>query len=290
MPPLPVLLCVVIVGCVGAATTAPSLGDYLAALPRSPPTLSSEITGRPPTDAAMDLPRCQMTAWSYSGCAAVYPEQGLQWVRYLCATADETRRAVACTRLAEYLYRGVGGPRRKELATQLLQAQCDKTPEYRYVCFSAAEVLRFDHPRLALSMARRGCDSPSLSPGGCEELLPILESPPPAQAFVIDRVVREPRNKSGPIGIASGTKCAAWIWVHPNDPSSCGARFSCGDHVLYGFDRSSIPCRGGATGAERMTTRQDGDPAFIFDGKTIELRDDETGRLGPFQLRARRAK
>ena len=265
----------------GSAEPSDALEAYLAAIPAEPPSLSTEVTGTPGDDPATDVPRCRQTGWSYYQCARVFPNQGRQWVRWECAHGDSAdTRSILCVRLAEYLYEGVGGPRQPALATALFDRACrPDQPNYRSSCYSAAQALMFDDPERALEFAKLGCGSKSESPIGCRWVVPVLEAGLRSRKVIVEQV-------EGLAEIAVGSECAVWLWPEPT-PGSCGARLACGDAVLYGAEGSTVPCEDDQRGGEDMTHSKDGDPAFHVDGETIELRDDDSGRLGAFTLRGR---
>ncbi|MEZ4449050.1 MAG: hypothetical protein R3B09_06160 [Nannocystaceae bacterium] len=254
------------------------LDAYLGAIPSEAPALDDTISGISGEDSDTTVERCKKTGWSYFQCAKVYPRQGLAWVRWECAHAEAApTRSVLCTRLAEYLYQGVGGPREPEVALALFERQC-RDVEVRHFsnCYNAAEALMFDEPERALAYARKGCASPDESPIGCRALLPVLEAGLTAREVVVDQV-------EGLAGLAAGATCKVWIW--PAGSGSCGARMACGDRVIYGVDGSSVECDADGGGGEELTSRQDGDPSFrVADGK-VTVRDDASGRDGAFTLR-----
>lgn len=256
------------------------LDAYLAAIPSEQPTSSPAVTGIAGDDPDTDVPRCQKTGWSYYQCARVFPEQGLQWVRWACMHEEPSdSRGIMCTRLAEYLYQGVGGPRNPDIANALFDRQClSDAPSYRSNCYSAAEAIKFDDPTRALAFAKRGCDSEKHSPIGCGSMLPQLEAGLKARKVIVEQA-------EGLTEIAVGSECRVWLWS--TEPGSCGARMACGEAVLYGAEGSVVPCKDDGTGGEDMTTSKDDDPAFRLDANTVELRDDESGRLGAFTLRGR---
>ncbi|NVB39445.1 hypothetical protein G6O69_16505 [Pseudenhygromyxa sp. WMMC2535] len=263
-----------------AADPKALLDDYLAQTPAEAPRLSTEITGTPGALPDTDISRCQKTGWSYFECAQVFPDQGREWVRWECAHGDPPQhRAILCSRLAEYLHQGIGGPRQPELASALFDRQCQPDEANYYgSCFVAARVLMFDDPDRALEFARRGCSSETESPGGCSSLLPRLEAGLKSRKVIVEQV-------EGLAGVTVGSECAVWLW--PTTPGSCGARLACGDLVLYGSEESSVPCKEDGTGGEDMTTAKDGDPAFRLEEGAVSLRDDDEGTLGAFSFEGR---
>lgn len=261
------------------ANTSTALDTYLAAIPAEPPQLSSDITGVPPDDADITIDRCKLTGWSYRGCGEVFPRQGREWVRWDCLHGEPPHyRASLCSRLAEYLYDGIGGPRDPALAVALFDRQCNAPDEYRMSCYYAAETLMFDDPTRALIYARRGCDSPRKSSIGCQTLMPALEAGLTARTVTVDKVAGLP-------GVAAGSTCKVWLWS--TKPGKCGARLACGDAVLYGAGSSVVPCKDARTGGEDMTSAKDGDPSFKLDATSVVVSDDKSGPRGAFKLTGR---
>ncbi len=257
-----------------------TLEAYLAATPAAPPVLPPELTGLRSKDPNVKVPRCMKTGWSYRDCDRVYPKQGRVWVRWECAHGENaTSRSILCTRLAEYLLRGVGGPPNPQFARALFERQCHPDdPQFHHNCHVAARSLMFDDPTLALTYARRACDASDKSPIGCRTLLPTLEGGLSPRSLTLTTV-------EGLDGLAKDDACTLWTW--PEDEGRCGARLACGSRVLYGEGGSSLPCAPDGTAGEDMTTTKDGDPAIRIDADVVELRDDETGRLGAFMLRGK---
>jgi len=263
-----------------ADETPQTLEAYLAATPAAPPVLPPELTGIRGDDPATKIPRCVKTGWSYYQCDRVYPKQGRVWVRWECAHGDDpTTRSILCTRLAEYLLRGVGGPTDPVMARALLDRQCQPDdPQFRHNCHVAARSLMFEDPALALTYARKSCDSHDDSPIGCRTLLPTLEGGLSRRPFTLETV-------EGLEGLAKGDACTLWTW--PESDGRCSARLACGERVLYGEGGSSLPCSPDGTAGEDMTTAKDGDPAIRIETDAVQLDDDATGRLGAFTLRGR---
>lgn len=263
------------------ASAAPpsALDAYLAAIAPEPPTLADTVTGTAIRDPAVTLDRCRLTGWSYAGCQQSFPAQGLQWARWACLHDDTPHaRSVLCSRLAEYLYLGIGGPADPALASAMFDRQCQtKQPAYRHNCYAAAELLMFAEPTRAREFLRRGCDSPDESPIGCRSLLPRLE----AGLTPRELTVKKYRGLSG---IADGSTCKLWLWHVA--PDTCSARLACGDVVLYGLTGGQLPCNADGTAGEDMTQRSDGDPAIMITKTTVTAHDDDSGRLGAFALDA----
>jgi hypothetical protein len=234
---------------------------------------------RPPSTPTVTLDRCRQTGWSYAGCTAAFPDQGLQWVRWACLHDDTPyARSVLCTRLAEYLYLGIGGPADPALASAMFDWQCQTNQAaYRHNCYAAAEILMFADPTRAREFIRRGCDSADQSPSGCKVVLPQLEAGIVPRELVVTKY-------RGLRDIAVGSTCKLWLWGRP--PDTCNARLACGDVVLYGLTGSQMPCNTDGTGGENMTQLADGDPALVFTATTLTAHDDDTGRLGAFALDA----
>lgn len=256
-----------------------ALDAYLAAIPPDQPTLSDTVTGTPIRDPAVTLDRCRLTGWSYTGCQQSFPTQGLQWARWACLHDDTPHaRSVLCTRLAEYLYLGIGGPADPAIASAMFDWQCQThQAAYRHNCYAAAELLMFAEPTRAREFLRRGCDSPDDSPIGCRSLLPRLEAGIEPRELTVKKY-------RGLSGIADGSTCKLWLWNVA--PDTCSARLACGDVILYGATGGQLPCTKDGTGGEDMTQRDDGDPAIMITNTTVTAHDDDSGRLGAFALDA----
>lgn len=259
----------------------------LAAIPAVPenlprPQLSYAVTGSPSHDPAVEIPRCELTSWSYTGCAATYPTQGRQFVEWECRTTPSpTIRAIVCGRWAEYRIRGIGGPVERAAGIAMLDQLCNDGD--RVQCAVLAQAVIFDDFARARAATERGCSSPTESPVGlCETLRGIT-----SDSRSIFRPIVE--SATGLPGVTNGTSCRAWIHRHAPD---CRGYLECGDRVLYGREWSQFPCVASDTevrGGEDMTTGQDGDAAFLVDSPTGTLfaHDDASGPFGAYSVRLR---
>jgi hypothetical protein len=201
-------------------------------------------------------------------------------------------RATVCTRYAEYQIRGVGGPVEREAGMQTMAKICDGGD--RTACASLARLLAFDgDTEAARPLFQTGCEEdPGNSPAGlCADLRDVFAGGLLRWEFQLTEA------KGAELSV--GDRCTAWVLRHvaPNegpwirDEAECEAQLTCGTRILYGDGGSVCPCSfesGQLRAGETMTTGTDGDPAFSVDTKaqTLTLRDDESGELGAFELRA----
>lgn len=204
----------------------------------------------------------------------------------------ERYSATVCTRYAEYQIRGVGGPVDRAAGMATMGKICEGGD--RTACASLARLLAFDgDTKAARPLFETGCEEdPRNSPAGlCADLRDVF-------AGGLLRWEFELAEAKG-AELKAGDECTAWVLRHvaPNEgpwirsKDECEAQLTCGTRILYGDGGSVCPCSfedGQLRAGESMTTGTDGDPAFNVDtkAKTISLRDDDSGALGAFELRA----
>jgi hypothetical protein len=256
------------------------LDQYLAAIPSERPISSGEITGTAMKGDELKIGTCEGGWWGSLECEITFPKQGLLWLRWECMHADKPEvRNIACARLAEFIYEGVGGVKNRDFANALFDRECGPRKFiHSKSCCTAARTLVYDEPERALEFAKRVPEFSDLNPRVCGDLLREVEAGLKPRKAIVEEV-------TGLADVAVGSECQVWLWA--TGRSGCSARMACGDRVLYGGSTNRLACTDEFTAADPMTSGDDGDPVFRVDAKTIEVRDSESGRLGAFTLRGR---
>jgi hypothetical protein len=189
------MVAVVLVGCGSESKSPPADkapdkpdADVLAPGPRSPkvkrpsklgaflewntrpPELDPRVTGFVTKDPnARELPRCQRTGWSYSGCWTVYPGQGRVWTKFECEhVVDDDMRNLVCHNYAAHLAVGDGGPPDRKRGLDILNIGCDTGVAD---CATIAAIVQWDDPEHAADYVKKACGGdPNKRPGTCQDL------------------------------------------------------------------------------------------------------------------------
>lgn len=126
---------------------------------------------------------------------------------------------------------------------------------------------------------------------GVEAPYPLPGAPVGAEGYILRSGSATVQTVSGLTGVTQGSQCSYTQYQSRNSGDlDCRWNVTCGGYVVYGLGTSGYQhCQDptwptGTLMFDANTTITDTDPSFVFNGASISINDDLSGRNGAFSV------